>query len=148
VTGIPDDVAARLDRLESEAALRRLAADYCQAFDDRGLDRFVALWHEDATWELLPGTVLTGHEGIRSAVEGAWGALPATRHLTTNHVVEVDGESGTGSAQVLAFIQAADGTWSQGVFTYTDVYERRNGRWAFARRGAVPHVQAPLPAGP
>jgi len=144
VTATPDDAATRLDRLESLADLTRLAHSYCQAFDDRALDRFLALWHGDATWEMLPGTVLEGTDGIRSATEAAWGSLPATRHLTTNLVVDIQGDSATGSAQVLAFVQSPDGTWSQMVVTYNDVYERRNGRWAFARRGAVPHLQAPV----
>jgi hypothetical protein len=97
---------------------------------------------------MLPGTVLEGRDGIRSATEGAWASLPATRHLTSNHIVDVDGDAATGSAQVLAFVQSADDTWSQMVFTYTDVYARRDGRWAFVRRGAVPHLQAALPPAP
>ncbi|MGY1616136.1 nuclear transport factor 2 family protein [Geodermatophilus sp. SYSU D00691] len=147
MTTAPDDVAARLDRLESLAALTRLAHDYCQAFDERLLDRFLELWHDDATWEMLPGTVLEGHEGIRSATEGAWASLPATRHLTSNHVVDLDGDSATGSAQVVAFVQSPDGAWAEMVFTYTDTYERRAGRWAFTRRGAAPHLQTTLAGG-
>jgi gamma-hexachlorocyclohexane dehydrochlorinase len=147
VTEATDDVAARLDRLESEAALTRLVHDYCQAFDDRALDRFLALWHDDATWEMLPGTVLEGREGIRTATEAAWGSLRATRHLTTNLLVAIDGDTATGASQALAFVQSPDGTWTQMVATYTDSYERRDGRWALARRSAVPHLQAPVPTG-
>jgi uncharacterized protein (TIGR02246 family) len=148
VTATTTDVAARLDHLESLAALTRLVHDYCHAFDGRELDRFLALWHDDATWEMLPGTVLEGHDGIRSATEGAWASLPATRHLTSNHVVDLDGDSATGSAQVLAFVQSPEGAWTQMVVTYTDVYQRRDGQWAFARRGAVPHLQGPVAVAP
>jgi uncharacterized protein (TIGR02246 family) len=148
VTDTLQDTAARLDRLESLAELTRLAALYCQAFDDRQLDRFLGLWHDDATWEMLPGTVLEGRDAIASATEWAWGSLQATRHLTSNHVVQVDGDVATGSAQVLAFVQTPDGAWSQMVFTYTDLYARRDGRWAFARRGAAAHFSTPLPSAP
>ena len=139
-----EDLGARLDALESRDALARLAQAYCQAFDGRDLQRFLAVWHDDVVWEVLPGTVVEGLDGVRSVAEGGWASLPATAHLVTNHVVDLDGDRATGSAQVLAFVQAADGTWSQMVVTYDDVYERRDGRWGITRRSATPHLQAPV----
>ena len=39
---------ARVDELESRAAMRDLVSDYCIGFDRHDWDRFIAIWHKYA----------------------------------------------------------------------------------------------------
>ena len=43
---------ARVDELESRAAMRDLVSDYCIGFDRHDWDRFIAIWHKDAVWAI------------------------------------------------------------------------------------------------
>lgn len=147
VTSIAEstDVVNRLDELETREQLRRLCHDYSHGFDKRDLSRFLAIWHDDAVWVFGPGQEVTGTDGIRGAAEQMWEALAETHHWNANVVVDVDGDGATGVADVHAIVKTADGSWAQVSATYTDVYARRDGAWAIARRDTEIHFQRPLP---
>ena len=49
-----DALVARIDELESRAALRDLVSDYCIGFDTHDWERFISIWHADAVWEIGP----------------------------------------------------------------------------------------------
>ncbi len=144
-----DVLSARLDRVESELALRRLAHEYCVGADHRDLERWSAVWTPDAVWVTSPDQVHQGLEAIRAAVQQQWSAFPIMQHGTVNHVVEVgvegDLDRAVGRSDCVLFIQLPDERWVTGGGTYDDVYRREDGRWRMQRRTVVrPFDLAPL----
>lgn len=146
-TGI-EDLARRVDKLESRAALRDLVTDYCRGFDTHDWETFIAIWHEDAVWEIGPpfGT-FEGHEGIREAVfDVLYPLWRETHHLTSNLKLEFDGpDRARGVCDVDCMGATADDIVQMISATYTDDFERRNGVWKIAKRNVVIHYFNPVP---
>lgn len=141
-----DELAARLDRVESQLALHRLAHDYCVAADQRDAARWARVWTADAVWATGPDQAFTGVEAIRDAIERQWDIFPRMQHSTANHVVTIDGDTATGRADVVVLAQLPDLRWIIGGAIYEDDYRRVGGDWRIARRGvARPFDLAPLP---
>jgi hypothetical protein len=140
-----EQLAARLDRVEAELALHRLAHDYCVGADHRDLARWARVWTADAVWETSPDRIFIGIEAICAAVEQQWQTFPIMQHATANQVVEVDGDSATGRSDVVVLVQLADRRWIVGGGTYVDEYRRDEGIWRVARRRVIrPFDLAPL----
>jgi 3-phenylpropionate/cinnamic acid dioxygenase small subunit len=143
-----DALESRIDELESRAALRDLVTDYCLGFDNRDWDRFIAIWHADAVWEIGPpfGT-FTGHEGIREAVfEILYPVWRETHHLTSNLRLSFsDPDHARGVCNVDCMGATADDVVQMISATYTDDFERREGNWRIAKRNVVIHYFNPIP---
>lgn len=143
-----DTLEARIDRIESRAAMHDLVSDYCHGFDKRDWDRFLAIWWEDCVWEIGPpfGN-FEGHAGIEHAVkEILWPAWLASTHFTTNLVVTFDGpDQATGICDVDCIGTTADGVAQTIAATYRDRFERRGGVWKIARRHVTMHHFSALP---
>jgi gamma-hexachlorocyclohexane dehydrochlorinase len=139
---------ARVDELESRAAMRDLVSDYCIGFDRHDWDRFIAIWHEDAVWAIgNPFGDYVGHEGIREAVfEILYPAWRETNHLTTNLRIEFsDADHAVGRSDVDCMGASPDGVVQMVGATYTDTFERRSGIWKIARRDVQMHYFNPIP---
>ncbi|MCL2553395.1 MAG: nuclear transport factor 2 family protein [Actinomycetia bacterium] len=140
-----EQLAARLDRVESELALHRLAHEYCAGADHRDRARWDAVWTDDAVWETGGDQVFRGIDAIREAVGQQWRTFPVMQHATANHIVEIRGDAATGRSDVVVLVQLPDLRWVVGGGTYEDEYRRRDGRWRIARRRVVrPFDLAPL----
>lgn len=130
-------IEARVDELESRAAIGALVAGYCEGVDRKDSDRFQGLWHHDAAY-LIPGGRgdFHGAEGIRESQAVIAKAWKQTYHWTTNHTVEFqDPDRATGRSDCFAMCQHHDGEKVSLVgATYLDKYERRDGVWKFAER--------------
>jgi len=138
----------RLDRLEAEVALHRLAHDYCVGADQRDRDRWAAVWTSDARWETSPDRIFTGVENICAAVQAQWDAFPIMQHATSNHVVDIDGDHASSRADVTVMVQLGDERWIGGGAMYEDVYRRESGIRRIAYRRVVrPFDLAPLAPG-
>jgi hypothetical protein len=140
-----EELAARLDRVEAELALHRLAHDYCVGADHRDRARWEAVWTADAVWDAGPDHVFTGIEAICAAVEQQWQAFPVMQHATANHIVSIDGAAATGRSDVVVLVQLRDRRWIVGGGTYDDDYRRDEAGWRIARRRVIrPFDLAPL----
>lgn len=142
-----DDIARRLDRIETEFELRRLAHRYCQGIDEHDLELFLDIWHEDAVWDTGP---MFGTFSGRSAIGGAltdimWPAFRSTHHWTVNFIADIDGHRARSRSELTFNGATADGITMLIAGTYHDEFERRNGRWRIARRRVTLHHAAPLP---
>lgn len=130
----------RLDRVESVLDIQRLVAEYAHGTDKCDLDRFLAVWHPDAVWDV--GTSrFTGLDEIRAAIEHQWLVQPQMHHWTANLSVDVPvaADRATGECDVDVVTRTADGRWWHSGGTYRDVYARRDGRWSILRRTAYVH---------
>jgi hypothetical protein len=142
-----EDLAARLDRVESELALHRLVHDYCIGADQRDLGRWESVWAPDAVWEAGPDRVITGIGAIRATVQEQWETFPVMQHAAANHTVEVTGSTATGRSDLVLLLQLPDLRWVVGGGAYEDEYRREEGVWRIARRRVVrPFDLAPLAA--
>jgi gamma-hexachlorocyclohexane dehydrochlorinase len=143
-----DAALRRIDQLESRVAFRDLVTDYCLGFDTHDLDRFMAIWHEDAIWEIGPpfGT-FAGHQGIRRAVdEILYPVWRETHHLTSNlRVTFVDEDHARGVCNVDCMGATKDNVVQMINATYTDDFERRGGVWKIAKRAVTMHYFNPVP---
>jgi hypothetical protein len=142
-----DELLARVEWLESEAALRRLAHDYCIGADAQDGERWDAVWTDDAVWQVDVDDEHTfrGRAAIRAAVEHQWRIFPRMQHATSNHDVRIDGDRATGRCDVVSIVQLPDLRWLVGGGTYLDEYRRDLGIWRIAlRRVDRPFDLAPL----
>jgi len=128
---------ARLDEIESRTAISALVAGYCQGVDQKDVDLFLDLWHEDAEY-LIPGGRgnFYGKDGIRESLVVIGRAWARTWHWTTNHTVSfASADQATGRSDVFAICERHDDAHICLVAaTYDDLYERRDGRWRIVRR--------------
>ncbi|MEU4743422.1 nuclear transport factor 2 family protein [Actinosynnema sp. NPDC023658] len=144
------DFIARLERIETELALHRLAQHYCVAADHRDLELWREVWTPDGVWATSSDLVFTGLDAICNAVRRQWQAFSAMQHGTVNHVVDLtDAAQGvaTGRSDVIVHVQVDRNTWLNGGGTYLDEYRRHDGRWRIAKRTVTrPFDLGPLPA--
>ena len=127
----------RIGYVESRYEIDRLVSDYCHGCDKHDIDRFMSIWHSDATWLIGPpyGN-FTGAAEIKHALEDLiWTALPETHHWTTNHVIEFQGpDHATGVCDVSCDGFTPEGQMLLIAATYWDTFERRAGEWRIAER--------------
>jgi ketosteroid isomerase-like protein len=119
-------------------AIRNLLGRYCALMD-------AAEW--SAVGDLFAHAALVGPTGEPVAAGAhAVAALyergtklhdgsPATRHVTANTVIEVDGDTATAASSYVVF-QGLDDFPLQPIITgrYADAFEQVAGEWRFARR--------------
>ena len=129
------DLAARIDRLESIEAIRTLKHRY-MTYCDLGYppDKLGPLFTEDAVWTSKD----FGHHAGRAAIEAFFGGVSSqivfAAHLAMNGIVEVDGDTATGTWRILMpCTVVTDGVktsrWLLG--DYVEEYVRRDGIWLF-----------------
>jgi len=139
---------ARIDQLESRAAMRDLVTDYCQGFDRRDFERFLAIWWEDCVWEIGPpfGN-FEGHAGIVEAVKKIlWPAWRETHHLTSNLKLRFEGpDDAHGECDVDCMGATSDDVVQMISATYRDHFQRRNGVWKIKRRAVTMYYFNPIP---
>jgi hypothetical protein len=140
------DIAARVDTLESRFALERLIAAYNQAVDNRDEALLRSIWHSDAS--LLLGDAFGNCTGIDAIIESAhknWAQTPYMHHWMANPLIDIDGDHATGKVALDALITHSERGTVQISGLYHDRFERRDGRWAFTERRLDLHYLTPLP---
>jgi ketosteroid isomerase-like protein len=130
------DLETRVDRIEGELAIRRLAAEYCHGADKRDLDRFLAVWAPTAVWKVGDDAGHEGRDAIARAVQAQWATFPQYVHWTTNHAIWIDGDQARGECDVATTVRLRSGRWVRKGGTYRDEYRRIDGQWLIARRHA------------
>lgn len=131
------DVEARLDRLETERELERLAARYCHGADDADIATFLGVWARDAVWDV--GTHrFTGVAEIEQAVRRQWDSVATMLHATANSVIEfVDDALARGRHDVVSVAVLREGRRMLTTGRYDDVYVRTTDGWRIRERRAA-----------
>jgi SnoaL-like protein len=125
------ELAARLERLESESEIRQLVARYCLALDMRDLDLLCGLFPED---------VRVGRDRKGRAELKLWfdetlrNQFSGTAHVTGNHIIEFDDADHARGAVYSRNEHETATDWVIMTMLYWDRYERIGGRWFFRRR--------------
>lgn len=125
-----EDLADRLDRIESTEAIRQLAYGYALAVDARDLDSVVALYVDD----IRVGEGQSGRDALRATFDASLRQFTASAHHVTNHLIEFlgpDDATGLVSCRVEHEVGA---DWVTASLLYHDRYVRRDGRWLIRGR--------------
>lgn len=128
------DLSARLDRIESELAIRQLPARYALAVDSRDLDTVVGLFVADVN----NGSNGIGRPALLSWFREILSSFHRSVHFTSGHVIDfTDADHATGSVYCRAEHEDGD-KWVVMGFRYRDRYRREGGAWFFEQRRLQP----------
>lgn len=128
----PASLEARLDRMESLAAIRQLAFRYALCLDTRDIDALVLLFPPD----VRVGRDERGRAALHGWFSRTMSEMRTSVHLIGNHVVDFDdADHARGVVQVRDELERPEqGLWQVGVLQYWDRYVRQGGEWYFERR--------------
>ena len=123
---------------EDRDAIRDLLARYIATVDSNPLmpERWAAFYADDGEFHQLGRDPIVG----QAALTAFAATLPAggMRHMITDHIIEVDGDTATCEATVLVFVNAQ----FAGMGRATDRLHRVDGAWRIAQRSYVPDFQS------
>lgn len=136
---------ARPGATEDAEALRRLTHEYARAVDSGRLDDLVALWTEDAVWDVTAFDMapVQGVDAIRAFFAALVENTTHRCHLASNHVIDVDGDRASARVYLHAFVVTADGSRDESLGYYDDEYVRTADGWRFQRRTVQPLLPPP-----
>jgi hypothetical protein len=124
-----EELARRLDRIESTQAIQMLPSRYALAVDSRDVDTLVELFVPDVD----SGKWGVGPDGVRAFYESVLSGFYRSQHQICGHVFDfVDAEHATGTTYCRAEHEDGD-NWVVMIMTYFDEYERVGGRWCFRK---------------
>lgn len=118
---------------EDEQQIRRTLGQYSQLLDDGRFDRWSDLFAEDARLVLL-GQVIGGRDAIRKYMMTVQGEGRRGMHVTTNSLIDVDGDGATATTDYLFVRPTAEGVGIVAAGRYLDQLVRHYDRWRFQVR--------------
>jgi 3-phenylpropionate/cinnamic acid dioxygenase small subunit len=118
--------------------IRNLLGVYCEVMDAGDWDGLGALFAHGALTDGDGNEVARGAQAV-AALYGATVVLhdgsPRTRHLTTNPVIDVTGDTATCRSSFAVLQQVGDGPLAPvAAGRYRDRFVRADGAWRFAER--------------
>jgi len=139
-----DDLAARLDVMESKDAIRELTAAYCFAVaEGRGAD-IIEMFTTDGVFKMR-GREWRGTSALTD-MYGTIGDAVTPKPYIQNHVIDVDGDNARGRCGVeIRLVHKGEAYTAAG--HYFDSYRRLDGRWLFAERDFHTFHWVPLARG-
>lgn len=139
-----EQLMARLDALESRAAIDTLIASYAHAFDRMDRVLLQSIWHADSTLDLPGFGNASSRDEILLMAENSWRQMPHMHHWMTNPLIQIDGDSAAGSVAADCVFYDIEKGPVQVSGLYHDMFERRSGLWAFKSRRFELHYLTPL----
>lgn len=116
-----------------------LLASYCRAVDDRELDKLWRLFDVNCKYTFVDGAVAHGVDEIREMLGGRIAAAIRHRHILTNTIVEIDGDTARAKSDWYLIKPAAGQAWDiEGAGYYQDEMRRSPCGWVFTRREISP----------
>jgi len=125
-----EELPQRIERIESQLAIQQLPIRYALAVDARDLDAWVELFVDDVSC----GRHGRGREVLRRLIDPQVRTFYRSIHQICGHAIDlIDSDRASGRVYCRAEHEAR-GKWIVMAICYFDEYERRSGRWYFARR--------------
>ena len=139
-------VDGQLRRVADELEIRNLLARIAQGADDGDLKDYVQLFAEDGSWQGPDGGVRKGHADILASAQerrasGIQGPGTNTRHVVTNIVIQLNGDTATGKSYYQYYGNAQATPDVLRIGEYFDEFLRTPKGWKMAKRvivGAMP----------
>jgi len=135
---------ARLDAIESRFAIDALIANYAEAFDTMNETLLATLWHPESKLLLGANGNSEGLEAILAQARVNMKRMPHMHHWMANALITVDGDNAHGLVAADCIFYDVDKGPLQVSGQYRDIYQRREGRWAFLERRFTMHYATPL----
>lgn len=139
----------RIRRLEDLEAIKQLKARYAALCDaNYDADALAELFTVDAVWDGGQLGRAEGREAIRHFFQGSSQRIAFAIHNMLNPIIEVDGETATGTWYLFQTCTYTDGNravW--GAATYHDHYVHENGIWKFQHVQITSHFWTPFEDG-
>ena len=145
-----ESMEARLTALEAEVkelrareAIRELRARYHQCINEERWEQIPALFAEDGELDFGYLGRARGREKIIQFCAGGPKLLEFVKQFIHNHIIELEGERGTGQSYLEAkSISAGEAYLIAG--RYDDEYVCQQGEWRFARMVFAPYFTVPF----
>lgn len=126
-----EDLAARIDRLESLDEIRQLPAKYALSLDMRDLDAHVNLFAPD----IRVSRDKVGRSHLKRWLDDTLRhQFTGTSHHTGNHIIEFDDSDHAHGVVYSKNEHETGAEWVIMQMLYWDNYERIDSRWYFRRR--------------
>jgi len=138
------ELAARLEALESRAAIEALISAYANAFDRIDVTLLNGIWHEESTLDLPGFGKAGGREEILAMAQNSWRQMPHMHHWMANPMITIEGDSAAGTVAADCLFQDIEKGPVQVSGLYHDNFKRRDGKWAFLSRRFELHFLTPL----
>ena len=147
------DLEARLQELETQVQelrdkedIRRLRFRYHECINEGKLAEIPALFTQDGDLDFGYLGKARGQAELTKFFNGVSQLLSFVKQFVHNHVVELEGEGGTG----FSYLEAK--TISKGepylvAARYNDEYAKENGQWKFKKMYLTPYFTVPLKEG-
>ena len=120
--------------MSDKEEIRELLARYCFALDADRFEEMAELFTPDGVWETAFGVGST-RAGIVAQARGlASGPRPRRVHLTTNIVIDLDGDAAVARSNWVVFQNSASGPVIGSGGAYFDKLAKVDGRWFFRHR--------------
>jgi hypothetical protein len=132
----PDDLAARLQRLEDLEAIRQLFVDYGYYLDHGLFEEYGTLFAEEGEVLLGPIGRAKGPAAITALMTKTLGGRQGNSfHVICNPVIHLDGDRATTDVTWLVVTRTETGGASASMLgRHKDTVVREGGRWKFLRR--------------
>ena len=121
---------------EDDRAIRRVLAEYCHSCDDGDFDALLECFTTDAEF-VFAERVVAGRDALRAWFEKTQRADRRGKHLTTNTVVDVDGDTATARSDFVFLVRSDAGLVPLLTGRYRDALVRDGSRWRLGRREAA-----------
>ncbi len=130
MTGKPEELATKIDRLDSMEQIRQLAFQYALAVDMRDIDAIVSL-HVD---EIKVKGIGQGRAALKQHFDRVLRGFTEAKHLVGNHIIEFEDADHAIGMVYCRCEHEIETKWVIMPMLYLDTYERRGGVWYFARQ--------------
>ena len=143
------DLDRRIRRLEDLEAIKQLKARYAALCDaNYDADGLAALFTADAVWDGGQLGKSEGREAIRQFFRGSSRRISFAIHNILSPIIEVDGDTATGSWYLFQACTYTDGNQAVwGAATYHDRYVREGATWKFQHVRIESHFWTPFEEG-
>jgi ketosteroid isomerase-like protein len=140
---------AELSAVADELEIRNLVAAVAQLADVGTIDEYMALFTEDAVWEMPDNPVVgvgasrrSGHDEIRAGVverraAGLQGPGSQALHVITTVRIAVQGDTATGHVYWLFYGDTGSTPVLRSMGQYHDTYRRGGTGWQVGHRSVV-----------
>ena len=119
------------------AELAELVARHAQLTDDGDWETRVGLYTDDGEFTSLDGILRSGRDALREAFAATAGRVIG-KHITSNTVLDVDGDRASGRTDFAFFMVTTDGVVPTSVGRYHDEFVRGPKGWRFRSRRILP----------
>ena len=117
-------------------AIQQVLAGYCHAIDSGDGDAVAALFTDDASLGVGLPDPFVGKDAIREMGGGVSSMVPGVRHVSSNVIIDGDGDTASARSYVRVFTTAGGPEQTQLVASgiYVDALRKDDGTWRIASR--------------